>query len=186
MATMNTPGTSHTSIGVFLNSHKDTLTEFIDSSAASQNDLKQDAFVRILTRLRSLGEAVPSDPLDLVDLYPDIASNAYKWARVDSLRRSLGRGQHRRPVVESIDSSGKELSSLEDQFAVAEAWVCLSDLWSNGTEEISPALVSEAIQLLATVQRLRESEEKRVPDRLRQRLHRLRRQTKLPLNTSLL
>jgi hypothetical protein len=186
MITMEPPSTNHTSISMFLNSRTDTLTEFIDNSAESQKDLKQDALVRLLTRLRSLGETVPDDPLDLVDRYPDIANNAYKWARVDSLRRSLGRGKQRRPVMGSIDFAGEVWSSLEEPFAAAEARTCLSDLWSHGTEEVSPALVRDAILLLSTIQQLRDSGEKRVPDRLRQQLHRLRGKTNLPLNTSLL
>lgn len=184
-------------IGEFL-CHHSSETPFENVDVPSSRDIRQDAALRAVLGLRKLGKSVSHDAVAAFDAEPKIAAQAYRWARNDALRKHLGRGKQPRPgvqrripgddgatgdIAERIADPAQRttLEAVEDDYSGK-----LRRLWDTGIEGLTLSQSRQAIWLMWQIQRIKDRGAGRVPDKLRQQVSRLRRETGLSLNTKLL
>lgn len=175
------------SVGAFLCIHpRGAPVEDIDRP--SPLDVKQQAALRAVIALRKLGKEVSDDAIVAFDAEPKLVALAYRWAARDALKRHLGRGKDPRPALERdrnevIPDRGQEeaLAAVEDD-AAAE----LQRLYDCGIEGLTLDQTRRVLALMRHIQELKDGGATQLPVALRQRLSRLRRETRLPLDITLL
>ena len=180
-----------------------------DVDRLSLDDIRQEAALRLVQVFQREGKSFGQDVARAFDDEAGLAMQAYQWAYRDALRRKLGRATSAdamrprpatvslsRPSLGSGGSDGIGLTLAEvledpgqhdqlagiDRDSVGE----LHRLWDTGIEGLSIAQTRRVLTLMWQTQDLKERGVKRVPDVLRQQIHRLRRETGLPLQTALL
>jgi hypothetical protein len=151
-------------------------------------DVKQEAALRAFVGLRRLGKEVAADIVKSFNAEPKLTAVAYRWAYQDACRRHLGRGKQpcprlRRDWNEPIPDPMQEadLEAVEGNAASEINW-----LYDHGIEGLS---IDQTRRVLRTMQRAQEAKERgagRISASLRQQICRLRKETELPLNVSLL
>ena len=184
------PPTSRRSLGALLCLHP-AAPPFEDVDQPSLPDIRQEAALRLVIAFRRLGKEIGPDPVAAFDAEPRLASLAYRWAYQDALRRHRGRGRSARPARLGWDDPAlADFADLvqEDALDRAESDPAadLRRLWREGALGLPRAPLRRAILLLLLSQHLKDRSAGPVPGLLRESLRRLRRQTGLPLDTSLL
>lgn len=151
----------------------------------SSLDIRQDAALRALIALRKLGKEVSVDAVASFDAEPKLVAMIYRWARQDALKRQAGRGASDRPTI--VRELSEAIPDPRSEIAIdaADEWAA-SDL----CEQRIPGLTyAQSTRVLVTMREIQESKDagiSPIPAILRSRACRLRRETRLPLDTRLL
>ena len=191
MTTPARPFPRRRSVGAFLCVHS-TTPPVEDIDRPSLLDIKQDAALGAWLSLRRLGKDTGPDPVAAFDAEPRLAWLAYRWAYQEAQRRRRGYGQRPRPVFarlwldtprdDPLDPAQEAtLDALVDDHAAE-----IMHLWHDGIPGLTRDQTRRVLRLMRLVQVLKAHGVARVPDPIRKRLWKLRRETGLPLDTSLL
>jgi hypothetical protein len=187
METHNPTKKAYRSIGAFL-CHHPTAPPFEDVDRPSPLDVKQEAALRAVIALRKLGKEIADDAVAAFDAEPKLVALTYRWATRDAHKRQLGRGREPRPQMarewdEAIHDPLQEasLEAIEDDFAGE-----VRRLHDAGIAGLSLEQTRRLLGLMRHIQEAKDHGTIRLPSALRQWLCRLRRETRLPLDITLL
>lgn len=162
--------------------------EPVDKPTIYDLDIRQEANLRLFKHYQKKGEPFPMTATDLAKFHlehEDIVVRALNHSVVDQVRKIKGQGSAQRTTV--------PLSDLGPDFDISDptATAALEAVESTPLDELEAFLKTantaerEAVGVLRECQKLIE-QGKPLPDSYRSRLKRLRRQTGLALDVSLL
>jgi hypothetical protein len=174
-------------IGELLCAHSsESRVEYADRP--SPLDIRQDAALRAVVALRKLGKEADLDAIACFDADPKLVATCYQWAKYDALKRQLGRGAGGRPTAthDGLDTlhDPRQEAILDEIDADAAAEI--RRLSEEGIPGLTLDQTHRVLTVMRQVQDLKASERTPLPAALRQTICRLRRETRLPLDTSLL
>lgn len=176
------PPPARRSVGEFLCRHP-SAPPFEDIDQLPILDIKQDAALRAILALRQLGKPVTDDAVATFDAEPTLVLRAYRFAYLDALKTLRARGQHPRASAQFLlaavpdPAQHAQLAALEDDHPTE-----LRRLRHHGIPGLTRQQTRRVIHAMLAAQRAKDRGG--VPHALRQRLHRLRQETGLPLTTT--